>query len=289
MSSRIKLPKRLKSFQESNTASPSKGFIPKGTYPILEYLENHPNNDTDYVHIQSPELGDVWICSRWKDQSYAELLPDQLTFEGADAIDESAILENLPAYNGSTYSLKQPRYPFELKGIGLKQSPPRLSNCCTFVEGILIKSWQDVFPEFEWSKEQHANMMIMSKEDLYSPITEAVKSDLAVELDEDTPNPWTIIQGWNDKMNRGHTFIIVDHDPTSDKVLTLESNASFKLNGVGFRGLGNSEMFDNEVPSDWSSTPGVPTWAALKKRYPNRKMAALKVKNLKWASQEVLV
>ena len=285
MSSRIKLPKKLRAFEEASTSSPSYGQLKAGIYDVLEIKNNFPSEETDYVQLRDQVYGNVWICKRWQEHVYALLLPDVIKFSGTDAIDEAVLLQNLEHYNGSVYSLNDPHYPFQLRGVTLPQAPPSQNNCCTFVEGIVVKSFQDVFQSLNWDMQQHNQMMIIGTTDIYAPVTEVVEAGLAVELDQDLPQPWTIMQVWNDRKNRGHTLLIVDHDPLTDRVLTLESNKFFGLNGVGFRGLGNADGYQNEVPEGWNTNPSVPTWNAMKNRYPNRKMAALKVKNLNWVNR----
>jgi hypothetical protein len=44
----------------------------------------------------------------------------------------------------------------------------------------------------------------------------------------------TLIQGWHRQWRSGLTFLIVDYHGPTDRILALESNSSYKLNGVGF-------------------------------------------------------
>lgn len=281
--SQIYIKRKLPAFVDASTKSLRLGFLSSGYYEVLRDHLDFPDSDTDYTQVKS-DLGDVWICSRWKEEVYVKRPAATPEINADEAISESQLLANLEAYNVSTYSLDDPHYPFVLNGVGLPQAPPSQNNCCTFVEGLIVKSKQDADPDFPWDIAKHNDMMITSKDDLFSPITQAVSSGLAVEIDQDQPHPWTIIQGWRAEFKGGHTFIIVHHDLKTDKVLTLESNKYYGLNGVGFRGLGNSDQFGNKVPEDWTKNPKVFTWARIKKTYPNYKIAALKVKDLSWVS-----
>lgn len=248
------LSKRLKSFSEASTSSESKGFVNAGTYSLKELKKDYPNADTDYALIESTDLGDVWICSRWKDNSYIETHAspepqgDQTTDfidaagvvssakdtieaiskisfnSNADAIEESNLVSIVKDFNGFSYDLHKPTYPFELKGINVPQGPPNQNNCCTFVEAITVKAWMDSFPDFEWNNKRHGQMMIFSTEDYFSPVTAAIESGMGEKVEdvEEAPNPWTLVQGWKAQWTGGHTFLIVDHHKETDKILTLD-------------------------------------------------------------------
>lgn len=156
----VTLPKKLKSFSEASTSSESPGFVPAGTYELKELKQNYPNQDTDYALLKSPDLGDVWICSRWKGNNYIETqafpvqpdeTPDFISAAGLasraadilsrinfndsdDAVEESDLVEVVKDYDGYAYDLHDPAYPYNLKGVNLPVAPPKAkqNNCCTF-------------------------------------------------------------------------------------------------------------------------------------------------------------
>jgi rubredoxin len=69
---------------------------------------------------------------------------------------------------------------------------------------------------------------------------------MADPVDPDAlPHGWTIVQGWRsaDVSKGGHTFLIVDVHRETERVLILESNYAFGMNGPGFRELGDVEAF----------------------------------------------
>ncbi len=304
---RITLKKRLKSFLNADTSSESKGFVDAGSFKLKEFKKDFPNADTDYALIESPELGEVWVCARWKDTSYTEVSSaaseegsitstvnnndvlgalSRVNFDSdIDAIEESELTSLVQAFDGFTYDLHNPTYPFNLKGINVPQTPPLQNNCCTFVEGLTVKAWMDSFPDFEWNNKRHGQMMIYSADDYFSPVTAAIESGMGKSVTdvEAAPDPWTLVQGWKTQWTGGHTFIIVDHHKESDKVLTLESNKAFGLNGVGFRKIGMAAAFNHRPPENWWELPGVWTWEQIKNSYKFRAMATLKVKNRSWA------
>jgi len=59
----------------------------------------------------------------------------------------------------------------------------------------------------------------------------------------------------------GHSRLVLDRCPRTDKVLTLESNSGYGLNGLGFAGLGNIRSVN---AADWRNRP-VPKWADIVK------------------------
>ncbi len=313
----INLSRNLKSFQEADTASTSMGTVKAGAYVLLESKMNHPDANSDYSKVSVPDVGDVWICSRWKQDNYAEVIashqpetdstsPAPSTTDGPvtdapsasislprisfddrdDSIPESELVSELSEYNGYSYASTDARYPYKLKGITINQGPPNQNNCCTFVEGMLVKSWADNFPDFEWNNKRHNQMMVMGA-DLFSPVAAAVESGMAVKVDdvEAPPQPWTIIQGWKeiDPPKGGHTFFIVDHHAETDRVLTLESNMALGLDGVGFRKIGMASDFGNKPPANWWENEAVWTWEKMKNSFKFRAMATLKVKNRSWS------
>lgn len=285
---------RLKGFEASDTSSQLEGYVDPGKYPVVEYKINHPNDSTDYALILAPHLGagDTWICTRWNNHVYADIVAapqktaDDHAFDDDDmAIDESEILGVLPGFYEFIYDLDEARYPFALDGVRVPLAPPAQNNCCTFVEGLAVGAWMKGVPNFKWSNQQHGQMMIYSADDYFSPITALVEANMAVaNPDVDAPPPpWTAVQGWRHQWRGGHTFFIVDHHEASDRVLTLESNSAYQLNGVGFRGIGNLRDHKGAPPASWWDIEGLWTWEKLMATYRFRHMATLKVKHRKWS------
>jgi len=290
----VQLHIRLKGYAEPDTQSQLEGYLEPGRYIVKEYRPNHPNSDSDYALLLAPSLGagDTWVCSRWRDQHYArifETAPSHAThleFENDPlAVDEDALVSLLPQFEQFTYTPDEARYPYTLPGVGLPQAPPAQNNCCTFVEALLVKAWADTHNGFEWSPQRHGQMMIFSNDDYYSPVTAVVESELGVSVaDPDSPpHPWALIQGWRRQWRGGHTFIIVDHHEPTDRVLTLESNSAFHLNGVGFRAISNLRDAGGRPPENWWERIDLWTWEKIQATYQYRQQAWLKVKNRKWS------
>ncbi len=288
-----KLSTALRGFEQPDTTSTIEGKVQPGKYRILKQQMNFPSQDTDYVLLEVPYLGDedTWICTRWKGQQYAEIVSEESTLPVLEdfsqdemAIPESALTDLAANFYPFTYDLDQARYPFEITGFKAPQAPPQQNNCCTFVEALIAKAWENSIG-YKWSKQKHAQMMIYSNDDYFSPITCLVESGIGMPVNnpDQLPHPWSVVQGWRKQWNGGHTFIILAYHETTDHVLTLESNSSYQLNGVGFRGIGNLRDFPSP-PVNWWERTGLWTWERMKSVYRHRKMCTLKVTDQGWAS-----
>ena len=293
-----RIPKRLRCFTGPSTESDIEGLVDSGAYIVLEHRKNFPDSDTDYTRLALDTIGDgeSWICSRWQDQRYAEVTEDvpAPATSGIDnrdladdplAIDESRLLESLDNFRDFTYVKSGARYPYEIPGVSSRiVGPPPENNCCTFVEGFVVKAWLDL-PGFSWNSRRHGQAMILSPDDLFSPVTALLETGIADEHPADSsPLPWTVMQGWRPRNGGGHTFIVVAYHPPTDRLLTLESTTAGQLNGVGFREFGNLRDFPpGQTPPRWWEDNSAPTWGWLRGYFTERRQAALKVRNPHWA------
>ena len=146
------------------------------------------------------------------------------------------------------------------------------NNCCTFTEAILVKAWLNRYSDFSWSNAKHARFMIQLDtitngndrmkclndllDDNIGELFQKIESDGTKINDELKPVPWLLVQGFTKEHNAtgnswalGHSFIIVDYDKKSDRVLILESNSSYGLDGPGFRKLGDIDFYKPSY--DW--------------------------------------
>ncbi len=202
---------------------------------------------------------------------------------------ESALTSLLPTFAGYTYSLDYPRYPWPLPGVSVPLAPPASTNCCCFAEALIVTAAaRHVGPGFRWSSALHGLMMIPADfSDRYSPITAMVQSGLGTAIaDGAAPAPWSLVQGWRSSTG-GHTMIIVAHHVPSDRVLTLEANSAFGLNGVGCRNFGNlRDLPGGRPPPRWWEDSRAPTWSQVRSGYAyGLRMARLGVTGLSWAGQ----
>jgi hypothetical protein len=178
----------------------------------------------------------------------------------------------LPAFVGWTYARARPSYPWTIPGVpGLHVGAPRANNCCTFVEALVIGAASRCTPGLQWGLARHGQMMITGT-DLFSPVTALVEAGLATEADG--PEPWSVVQLWRGDMKQGHTAIIVDYHPATDRVLLLESNLTALLDGVGWRGLG--ALPARVYPEAWPTSDRLPTWDDITRTSPHWRAARLR-------------
>jgi hypothetical protein len=208
------------------------------------------------------------------------------------SVQEAEIVKLLPSFKGYTYGFaskgQEPRYPFTLPGVSVQQAPPKQNDCCTFVEALLVKAWANTHgSKFAWSLDRHKQMMIQDPDHLYSPVTAVIEAGMAKAVSSTTqsPPPWTLVQGWHTlKPLSGHTFLVVAVDPATSRVLTLESNFTYGLNGPGFRELGDLDTFPTLHPGkDWAKDSSLWTWSKFVSTYPHRQLARLNVLSPTWA------
>lgn len=201
-------------------------------------------------------------------------------------IPESALTALLPAFSDYTYNLQSVRYPWQIPGVSLPLAPPKLINCCTFVEALLVRAWANTHGgAFAWNSGRHAQMMISTGDDLFSPVTAAIQSEMATPIPPgQPPTSWCVAQAWRSSTS-GHTFIILARHAPTDRVLTLEANQAYSLNGVGYRNFGNLRNFPGcRPPARWWENPAAPLWRDIVARSANGlKLAKLNVTGPSWA------
>lgn len=262
-----------------------------------------------------------FVLEDYFDNQSGRLLPPARNVEvelevAPNSVRESYLTDRIKDFKGFDYVPQKgglPRFPYQLedtKKLKLPQAPPKVNDCCSFVESLAVKAWKDARgDEISWDLEKHNRMMIAKARkdpnDWYSPVSEVIDSDMGVEIDaEKLPPPWTVVQGWKKtsgkkaceagNLTSGHTFFIVDVHEETGRVLTLESTATWrkgevdtiehvKMYGPGFRMLGDIDDFKDFNPGkDWWKDKDLPTWDELKKDRPCRRMARLKVHDVRW-------
>lgn len=203
-------------------------------------------------------------------------------------VPESALIKLLPEFRGYSYAKTGARYPFKIPAIpDSLVGEPRVNNCCTFVEALLVRAWKDVHGDaFEWNSQRHKQIMIIS-DDLFGPVTAIIEAGMGEDLPDihALPPPWTIVQGWEsiDPPKHGHTFLVLDSHPPTEKILTLESNLSLGMNGPGYRKVGDLDDFPNQHPgSNWHQGAAVWTWNQFHNSFHHIKLARLNVEDIGW-------
>lgn len=172
-----------------------------------------------------------------------------------------AIHRQLDLYAGWVYA-SDAHYPTPLPGIKVKLSPPNYTNCCAFVEGVIVPA-----SGIDWDMEQHRRAMVWSAADRFGPVGVLCDAGIAwPQPNDDAPPAWSVCQGW--RGTRGHTFIVAASDGVH--VTLLEANKGRGLNGTGWRGVAPLQPGD-EVPK-----PSLP-WGDIRAQYPDLAVCSLRV------------
>lgn len=188
------------------------------------------------------------------------------------AVREAGLVDLLHHFRGWFYApLKDPahpangryipRYPYDI-GITLTvedKPPPRTTynDCSSFVEALLVRGWLDAkVPGFGWDMPRHRRAMITDMNAKFSSVEVLQDAGIADAVDPDSlPPPWTAMQVWRTVQVRnpatgtsatvplGHTLLVVDTHPETGRLLTLECNHAFGMNGPGLRCVGGIDAF----------------------------------------------
>ncbi len=281
--------RHLNCYSGPDTRKPPLTVLRPGVFPVLDVRRGRNADYFELGGVKDVPGGRAWVCSRWQTRVYARLHEAEKHTDLL-MVPEEAIVSLLPAFHGYGYSLKKPRYPYPIPYVpSLPLEPPMANNCCTFVEGLLVKAWCDTITSgFRWSQKRHGQMMIWSTDDYdeyFSPVTAAVEARMAEEIDDPDafPEPWTVVQAWKEQWKGGHTFIVLDSHEPSQRILTLESNMAFGMDGPGFRGIGDLDQVPHPG-SGWYENPAAWTWSKFRDTYPLMKLAKLAVGDVSWVA-----
>ena len=263
-------------------------------------------------------------------------------------VSEADIIALLPDWESYVYSGSwSANYPAdyflgenneELRGYHLTEVSNLEIACNSFSQALLTEAWFLKYPQFRWTYANWEGHTIPNVWDAvndtigfdpFGPMTQAlvgngqIATAIEVDISQYKPPPrWSLIQGWkiwapvstdkkkaDDGSILGHSFIIIDYHPSTDKILTIEANESnmYNLHGVGFRSIGNisGQKHDGVITPNkdrlWIEK-SVPTWQVTKQTYDRLSDAAhnpagqvnpigivrLKVYDLRWSGAEVL-
>ncbi len=184
------------------------------------------------------------------------------------------VLERVEAFRSYRYSRTRAVYPWPLPGVGVEleaKGTARVTNCCTFLEAVLVDAFAQTRPGFTWSLELHRAFMCIG--DRFGPVHAAIESGMADPVGEGWQGrSWLLVQGWQGQ-RAGHTFC-VPQTSAEGHVLILEANNGFGLRGVGYRDVGRlRDLAAGQLPvasPEW-------TWDRLRARYPQMRACALRV------------
>ncbi len=277
----------LNCYSVPDTSQPPLKVLKPGVFAVLDMRRSETADYFELDGVKGVPDQRAWVCSRWKERVYARLYEENMQ-TGLLRVPEEAIVSLLPEFYGYTYVLHGPRYPYSIPyAPSLRLEPPAVNNCCTFVEGLLVKGWCNTITSgFRWSERRHGQMMITSVDDYFSPVTAAVEARMAEAIDDPDafPEPWTLVQAWRKRWSGGHTFIVLDSHLSSQRILTLESNEAFGMDGPGYREIGDLDTFPHPG-AEWFKSSAAWTWARFRETYPYMKLAKLAIDDVSWVAK----
>ncbi len=151
-------------------------------------------------------------------------------------IDFRHVAKLLPQMMPQEYRLHDAQCPSNPPGVTLKNIGDDWTNCVQFTAWLLSYSFSGV----KFSGGQWKLWMVSIPDQGNVPIVPNWGPKVVLEWGVATTAPERgayLIQYFTS--TGGHNMIVVDRDPETDKILTLESNSSFGLNGCGWGDIGN--------------------------------------------------
>lgn len=273
---------------------PASGTVSAGRYATDR---QHSSDAMEYAHIP----GRGWVRTRNDTDVFGVV--DLMRHPSVRYLAENQLITNLARFRNYTYAPKIPgtkkrekkRFPGPIETFIGKQSGPEYTDCVCFLAWLLAASWQTLGTKtFPWRKEDHGAFLLYkdpdkdAEEQRYGNIRTMVRKGMGVQLESDAfPAPWTLVQGWRGKSpgSGGHLFLVLDSDPTTRAVLTLESNFAYGISGVGFRNFGDVKDFEWMHPGrNWveHAVATDTTWDEIMRTYPYRRQALLRVAPVGW-------
>jgi hypothetical protein len=151
-------------------------------------------------------------------------------------VDFQTVADLFPQMMPQKYRLHDAQCPSNPPGITLKNIGDEWTNCVQFTAWLLSYSFSGV----RFSGAQWKLWMVSIPDQGNVPIVPNWGPKVALEWGVATTAPERgayLIQYFTS--TGGHSLIVVDRDPETDKILTLESNSAFGLDGAGWGEIGN--------------------------------------------------
>lgn len=151
----------------------------------------------------------------------------------------------LPYQMKQEYKLSGAQCPSNPKGMSLKRIGDDYNNCVLFTAWLLSWAFKEVqFDYGQWKTWMNSGGVDTRQVPGYGP---RVAMDWGISRKSpEGKGPW-LVQTFTKR--GGHSYIVLDHDPKSGKILTLESNAW--CNGAGWNQIGPLREVFNPGP-DWA-------------------------------------
>ncbi len=174
-------------------------------------------------------------------------------------IDFQRFVDLFPEVSKQKYKLSGAQCPSNPPGITLKRIGYDTSNCVLFTSWIISAAFSGV----SFTKDQWSQWMVSKAPPKVLPVP-GYGPKVCLDWGIATTSPGEgmyLIQYFTE--TGGHSMLVIDHDKETDKILTLESNSAYKLNGVGWADIGNLRDVPNpgknwtkKVKQTWQSRFG---------------------------------
>jgi len=181
----------------------------------------------------------------------------------------------LPRVFYQVYQMKGGQTPEQPRGVSLKPSlvGSETINCTQFTTWVVSNTFKTTFSSSQWSAWQVSSSAAATGEiPNYGP---RVAMEWGIGSTRPGKGPWLVQYFTNPQTFAGHSMLVIDHDPETDKILTLEANMSYNLDGVGWGDIGNLRDVLNPG-KDWP-TKVKQTWASRLASKPALHIAQLSI------------
>ena len=149
-----------------------------------------------------------------------------------------------------TYTLHGAECPSDPPGVSLKNLGSSTTNCVQFLGYILSTAFNKWHPSVKFSGNQWKLWMCSGDNTANPPIVPNWSPRVMMEWDVGftSPGPGPILVQYFTETS-GHNVLVVRHCQETDKILTLEATNVSKLNGAGWREIGNLRDVLNPGPN----------------------------------------
>ena len=202
-------------------------------------------------------------------QTLSALQPSQ------EAIQFQVMADLFPRVLQQKYRLKGGQTPDQPNGVRLRAD--RVGddsiNCTQFTTWIISQAFGTVWSSDQWSRWQVSSRAAHT--DQVPNFGPRVAMEWGIGSTRPGKGPWLIQYFTNPKTFAGHSMLVIDHDETTDRILTLEANSACGLDGVGWAEIGNLRDVLNPG-KDWAEKV-TQTWASRLESKPAVHLARLLV------------
>ena len=173
----------------------------------------------------------------------------------SELVEWSDVVELLPQMLPQQYQLSKAQCPSQPIGVSVKRIGQQTTNCVLFTAWVLCHAFKKPFSSSQWKS------WMVSEEPSGVPQVPGYGPRVVMDWDCGTTEfkggPWLVQYFTN---TGGHSMLVVAHHEETGKILTLESNSSFGLNGCGWGDIGNLRDCFNPGPN-WHEKV-TQTWAS---------------------------